>query len=552
MESNKVKKPDPDESLIEHTIVVSLEYIKIQLNKSARCTIRYKYPLFGPDEFISGTFLIKAGTNESQEIPSLAFWEHIVPSNKMNEKDLETFLHNHPLSIQLFKENTLLGTVTINLGRVYDPESQRKTQQSFKEYMNITSTKAERVSTIGTIECLLVLVKKSCKRCKFCSQVFLYSSIRKHISHSKTCKNAYSDAEMNDLISQSKKRKNEVEVNRQRRNYDKDKRSEKHKKTYDSVKRKENYDPEKRLEKLEKEEEQDRKRRRAEHQALLNKGYEKDARDLNQKKRDAALICPNCRDCEKRQSSDSILVKDKLLSMKKEIEDMYEMFNLEIDSVVEKGKCVEDHQPLYNKLHLKGGSFYHGYHWKLTSDGKLIARCDYNPDLWKYAKDSKTYAEKTWILPDEGTEGYIRDKESNKVLDIFDGFPGGVWLMGCLEDSNWSEECKRQQKWEVSPPNPQGWFTIKNTAKKRFLGCDGGLGEYIGEYCNKLEHAWVDLKSRNYFALKKVVEDLGEEYKCNWAHWMKNCSRPFGCICTICIDVEKDRRKENNYYGHGY
>ena len=74
----------------------------------------------------------------------------------MNENDLETFLHNHPLSIQLFKENTLLGTVTINLGRVYDPESQRKTQQSFKEYMNITSTKAEGVSTIGTIECLLV------------------------------------------------------------------------------------------------------------------------------------------------------------------------------------------------------------------------------------------------------------------------------------------------------------------------------------------------------------------------------------------------------------
>ena len=162
---------------------------------------------------------------------------------------------------------------------------------------------------------------------------------------------------------------------------------------------------------------------------------------------------------------------------------------------------------------------------------------------WKYAANRKTcaYAEKTWILPDEGTEGYIRDKESDEVLDIFDGFPGGVKLTRCLEDSNWSEECKRQQKWEVSRSNTQGWFTIKNKAKNEFLNADGRLGEYIGEYSNKLQHAWVDLKTRNYFALKKIAEDLGQEYKCRWALWMENSWQisEFCCICTICRVEEK-------------
>ena len=195
--------PKTDEPLIEHKMVVICQEIKIHLNEPARCTIRYKYPLFGPNEFVSDTFPIKPGTNESQKIPP--FWEHIVPPNVMKEGDLKIFLKKHPLSIKLFENDRHLGTVTINLGRVYDPESQKRGQQSFKEYMNILSTDAGKV--IGTIECLLVLVKESCTRCKYCSKIKKNSAIRKHISQSTKCKNAYSEEEMNFLIKESKKKK---------------------------------------------------------------------------------------------------------------------------------------------------------------------------------------------------------------------------------------------------------------------------------------------------------------------------------------------------------
>ena len=291
--------------------------------------------------------------------------------------------------------------------------------------------------------------------------------------------------------------------------------------------------------------------RRAENQALKNKSYEQDARILNQKKRDAALICPGCKDCEKIRNLDSMLVKEKLMDMKKEIENLYEKFKLEIDSIVEKGKCLEDHQPLYNKLHLKSSSFYYLYHWKLTCEGKLIARHESNP--WEHADKPKTYlyAEKTWILPHEGTEGYIRVKESDEVLDIVNGlynsskvtFTDLESLMNLHKEIGELSDIKWEQKWEVIPSDSQGWFTIKNTARNEFLGGKGSLGEYIGEYTNKLEHAWVDIKSRNYIALKQIAEDLGQEYKCQWALWMENSSRPLRCICTICIDVEE----ENSY-----
>ena len=43
----KQDKPNPEESLYEHRIVVCFEQIKIKIDESAECKIRYKYSLFG-------------------------------------------------------------------------------------------------------------------------------------------------------------------------------------------------------------------------------------------------------------------------------------------------------------------------------------------------------------------------------------------------------------------------------------------------------------------------------------------------------------------------
>ena len=147
MASNQVN-PNLEESLYEHRIVVCFEEIKIKIDESAECKIRYKYSLFGSEEFISDPFPIEPGTNESQEIPSSAFWEHFIPPDVMNEGDLKTFLKNHPLSIKLYEKKNHLGTVTINMGKLYEPESQKRNPPAFKEFMNIMSTDSEKV--IGT------------------------------------------------------------------------------------------------------------------------------------------------------------------------------------------------------------------------------------------------------------------------------------------------------------------------------------------------------------------------------------------------------------------
>ena len=89
-------------------------------------------------------------------------------------------------------------------------------------------------SRIGYIDCLFALVKEKCIRCLFCTKIFKFSLIQKHLGQAsnKDCKMAYSSDDIEAFKNESKKRRKEKELQRQRKKYDCDKRSEKHKKEY--------------------------------------------------------------------------------------------------------------------------------------------------------------------------------------------------------------------------------------------------------------------------------------------------------------------------------
>ena len=377
MASNQIKS-NPEESLIEHKIVVICQKIKIQLTKSARCTIRYEYPLFGSNEFISDTFPIKPLTNDSQEIPP--FWEHIVPPNLMNEGDLKTFLKNHHLSIKLFEKDTHLGTVTINLARVYDPESQKRNQQSFKEYMNIMSSDAEKV--IGTMECLIVLVKESCTRCKFCSKIKKDSVIRKHIGQSTKCKNAYSEEEMNFLVNQSKKRKIQMDVTRNREKYDtkkrkqyydSKKRSERHKNTYDSKERNIRYQREKEEDEEfeEKSTKQTQTRMEIETNVKKSKEYNSKGRDLTNKRFHCGSEMMDCLKLDR-------ISKLKVKFLENRIEELYNQIDIqeaidEANNLGYEGAFLARIDDVFKEFNIKVCNRWHELQLKIDIEFKAIA-----------------------------------------------------------------------------------------------------------------------------------------------------------------------------------
>lgn len=216
-----------NESLIEHKCVVIVESISLENNQPVFCTVRHKYLLFGDAEFVSPTFSLETGSKGDEE-NGLDIWEHIIAPQKMSESEVKNHLKSHPLEISLYEKDDHLGTAEINLGEVYDPKSQKKTQKSFKQNVEIKSTDGNAMGEMGFF---FVLVTEEFMRCKskVCkTKIMKTSSALKHISHSKECKKEYSEIEMQSFRNQAKKRKSEKEIERQREKYDATKRAKKH------------------------------------------------------------------------------------------------------------------------------------------------------------------------------------------------------------------------------------------------------------------------------------------------------------------------------------
>ena len=93
--------------------VVSLEDIKLKLDKPTQTRIVYNYPLVSasPEDFSTGIFLIKPETDESQTIGNdkvVAFWEHEL-DQKLNEETLKEHFKRNLLEIKLCQGMTKLA-----------------------------------------------------------------------------------------------------------------------------------------------------------------------------------------------------------------------------------------------------------------------------------------------------------------------------------------------------------------------------------------------------------------------------------------------------------
>ena len=92
--------------------------------------------------------------------------------------------------------------------------------------------------------------------------------------------------------------------------------------------------------------------------------------------------------------------------------------------------------------------------WSLTKNMTLVNR----DGDWMY-KDLK------WSLPNEGNEGFIVDRESNKVLGI-DGenCEGSKVMLQTRENPE-----NPDQKWKRSSTDENGFFTLNNVNSGLFL-----------------------------------------------------------------------------------
>ena len=373
METNKKEETNAPssnvESLVEHKFVVSFDHIKMKIGKAADCNIKYSYSIFGTKEFISPEFSIAPGNDEFQEID--AYWEHIIKPEEMNGGQLKKFLDDNPIEIKVFEQNAHLGTVAVNLSKLYEPNSTMVYQDSIKENLNIIS---EKNHPIGSLDCLFILLRENCVRCKVCNKINKESSIRKHIGQKKECKRGYSEEDMKTLISQSKKRKNEVEVSRQNRKYDPKKRAEKHKNTYDKKKRSAVYEKEKIKMKASKEESwrKDLKKSLIEEEVKKAKEYNSDARDQSNKRFQCGLDIMKRLKIEAQSHQKVKDLKDQIESLAQflEIEDILK----ELNDVPTEGAFAKIIGEKFEEFNIKVCNQWHDLQLKIDLEFKEVAK----------------------------------------------------------------------------------------------------------------------------------------------------------------------------------
>ena len=227
---------------LDFTFAVILEQINLDIDEPISCIIKYKYPLFGSKRFETKAFDVPCD-KKSKEIEG-GFWEHFI-DQKMKESELEIFLSGEPLCLEVFNNDEIIGTAEIKLSKLFDQEAQMQNQQSFTTELDVLvrDDQGNQGSRIGYIDCLFALVKEKCIRCLFCTKIFKFSLIQKHLGQAsnKDCKMAYSSDDIEAFKNESKKRRKEKELQRQRKKYDCDKRSEKHKKEYKQKERATKY-----------------------------------------------------------------------------------------------------------------------------------------------------------------------------------------------------------------------------------------------------------------------------------------------------------------------
>ena len=252
---------EEDELLLEHEFTVSLKNIELSLNRTVQCMIKCRYQLFSRQEFSSGrTFSVDP--NDSKKIPTLfdsKFYKEFIVKPHKKESEMKDYLKNNPLIIGVYDEEIEIGTVNVNLMKLYEEESFTGAFNSFKEKFQILKKDnmgtSQNGETIGMIECFFALATKECTTCKSCNVSYAKSSIFKHLSQNRSCKADHSDNDLLALKNLSNDAQRRKRNEKDKFNYDPERRAKKHKAAYNPAKRalkhKNSYKPTKRVSKKE-------------------------------------------------------------------------------------------------------------------------------------------------------------------------------------------------------------------------------------------------------------------------------------------------------------
>ena len=339
-----------EDSIVEHKFVVSLNEIKLDIDKPVECIIKYEYNLFCSYEVCTQPFSLHQEDSNFQAIPQDCRPEQnfFISTPKIKEH-----LKSHPLKIRVYDKDILLGNSTMELCKVYSPEADK--MWFGLRYMGEAAIIGSNDNEIGRIKFLFVLETQDCIECKYCNEYFKESTIRKHAIHNKKCNIYYTQEDLKFLEELAIERRRQRRSQKHKNTYDPDKRSKIHKDTYDPKKQK--HDTIKRREKYIKEkayEEREKETARKETLIKYKNSSAMLANERNQKYFGQTKY--KFKDyCERVENSLTLSVeaKEKIQKINLEIEVLFRTLGKEIDTIVEEAKdasCIDKAKKHFTKL----------------------------------------------------------------------------------------------------------------------------------------------------------------------------------------------------------
>ena len=225
----------------EYQFYVCLSSIFLKTKKPVECIIKFRYGLLSTEEKQYPPLTINP--NESQDIPG--HFVYTIPWKK--ESDFKTYLDENMFEIEVYEKDAKIGIAQVDLSPFFKNEVEEMAfGLKHRESVEIRKEPFCKENSIGDIDCVFILEKEECFRCKLCNRKFQVSTIMKHLNHPKVvCKESYSKEEITELEVKKEKRRRQKETQRQRESYDNKRRAEYHKKYYNSSKRAKIYQNEK-------------------------------------------------------------------------------------------------------------------------------------------------------------------------------------------------------------------------------------------------------------------------------------------------------------------
>ena len=239
---------DPAELLVDHTVCISLEKIKLNNDEPIVCSIKYTYKFFYKDTFKTESFLIDCDKTW-KEISESGYMEYHIPPEKKGS-EIKKLLEENPLDILIYDRDVHFGTARYDLSNLMNGKAEMSDfgPRWWKKEPILSKLDSGVESNLGIIECNIVLKSEECTRCKSCKQIFRNSVILQHLRKVK-CRKDYNAEDLKILRAQSLKRRKERESITKKMKYDPQARAKKHKDTYDPNKNKQTYNPQNRAKK---------------------------------------------------------------------------------------------------------------------------------------------------------------------------------------------------------------------------------------------------------------------------------------------------------------